>query len=192
MDKPKVPAREDLLWRQKQVTAGHANRRLLQSRQDAVGVQVRRYYTTCSSYCSCVCHRQRWANTPDFMHRALGQLFVDYAGIPLIRPTCNDKKCTRRSSPYLDLEYWFPTGLFWSQIFRVHYNYESSSGPQFQLTSLRRIPRDAPAMAFAISGNIDGLKDLFGRGLASPRDVDDSRGYSLLRVRRAQNSCASI
>lgn len=31
-------------------------------------------------------------------------------------------------------------------------------------------------------GNIEGLKDLFGRGLASPWDVSSTRGYTLSRV----------
>ncbi|KAH6618125.1 ankyrin repeat-containing domain protein [Chaetomium sp. MPI-SDFR-AT-0129] len=34
---------------------------------------------------------------------------------------------------------------------------------------------------FALKGNINGLKDLFLRGLGSPRDVSYSRGFSLLR-----------
>lgn len=34
---------------------------------------------------------------------------------------------------------------------------------------------------FALNGNIDGLKDLFKKGLASPQDVSTTRGYSVLR-----------
>ncbi|KAJ5951075.1 uncharacterized protein N7479_009488 [Penicillium vulpinum] len=33
----------------------------------------------------------------------------------------------------------------------------------------------------ALNGNIDGLKYLFSKGLASPRDVSTTRGYSVLR-----------
>lgn len=51
-----------------------------------------------------------------------------------------------------------------------------------QLKTLRRIPDSAEAITFAMNGNIEGLKSLFGRGLASPVDVSDTRGYSLLRV----------
>ena len=47
---------------------------------------------------------------------------------------------------------------------------------------LRRVPDSAACVNFALTGNIDGLKDLFKRGLASPKDVSSTRGYSILRV----------
>ncbi len=56
------------------------------------------------------------------------------------------------------------------------------AGPQLQLATQRRVADSAQSIAFALTGNIDGLKDLFSRGLASPRDVSDSRGFSLMRV----------
>jgi hypothetical protein len=60
--------------------------------------------------------------------------------------------------------------------------YQAHLGPHFQISTLRRIPEDAPAVAFALGGKIDELKDLFSHGLASPRDVSDKTAYSLLRV----------
>lgn len=157
----------------------------LKPRGDTVAVQLRRYNTSCHPGCACVCHTQSWASTPSLFSRVLGQLFVDYSGVPIMRPKCNDRRCSKRSDAYLELEYWFPSGLFWSQIIRFHYTYQTHLGPQFQLSSLRRIPDSAPAITFASSGNIEGLKDLFRRGLASPRDVSETRGYSLLRVSRS-------
>ncbi len=50
------------------------------------------------------------------------------------------------------------------------------------LSTLRRVPDSAQSVNFALNGNIEGLKDLFIRGLASPRDVSTTRGYSVLRV----------
>jgi hypothetical protein len=47
---------------------------------------------------------------------------------------------------------------------------------------MRRIPDNAAAVSYAISGNIDKMKDLFSRGLASPHDVSDTRAYTPLRV----------
>lgn len=154
----------------------------LKPRQDAVGVQLRRYNTACTAECPCVCHKPDWGGTPTMLRRILGQLFVDYAGLPIMRPQCDNKRCQKRTGAYLDFEYWFPTGVFWSQIIRIHCAYQAHLGPQFQLSTLRRVPDNAPAVLFASSGNIEGLKDLFQRGLASPRDVSETRGYSLLRV----------
>ncbi|KAI1680253.1 Ankyrin repeat protein [Pyrenophora tritici-repentis] len=42
--------------------------------------------------------------------------------------------------------------------------------PQLQLWTQREVPDTARSIWFAINGNIDGLKYLFRRGLASPRD----------------------
>lgn len=55
-------------------------------------------------------------------------------------------------------------------------------GPQFQLPTQTKVPDTAQSIWFAISGDIDGLKNLFRQGLASPRDVSYSRGFSLMRV----------
>lgn len=55
-------------------------------------------------------------------------------------------------------------------------------GPQLQLAPPRRVSDRAQSIAFAMAGNIDGLKSLFSSGLASPRDESHTRCYSLLRV----------
>jgi hypothetical protein len=80
------------------------------------------------------------------------------------------------------MEYWFPLGFVWSQIVHLQISYLQNAGPQMQLNFLRRVPDSATCIDFALFGNIDGLKDLFARGLASPRDVSSTRGYSVLRV----------
>ena len=59
--------------------------------------------------------------------------------------------------------------------------YQPHIGPQFELSTLRRVPDSAQCVNFALKGNIDGLKYLFKKGLASPRDVSTTRGYSVLR-----------
>ncbi|KAI9766861.1 MAG: hypothetical protein M1839_004748 [Geoglossum umbratile] len=51
----------------------------------------------------------------------------------------------------------------------------------FQLDTLRRVSDTAQCVNFALNGNIEGLKYLFSHGLAPPRDVSTTRGYSLLR-----------
>ena len=40
----------------------------------------------------------------------------------------------------------------------------------------------AQSISFALKGNIASLKYPFNQGLASPIDVSDSRGFSLMRV----------
>lgn len=60
-------------------------------------------------------------------------------------------------------------------------SYYHQAGPSLQLDILRIIPDNSQCINFAVNGNIDGLRFLFARGLASPRDVSSTRGYSLLR-----------
>ncbi|MCJ1379040.1 hypothetical protein MMC17_002139 [Xylographa soralifera] len=53
-------------------------------------------------------------------------------------------------------------------------------GPQLQLPTQIKVSDTAQSIRFAMEGDIDGLKYLFSRGLASPRDVSNSRGFSLI------------
>ena len=147
----------------------------------AIGVRVSQY-SVCRPGCPCVCHRSSRSATPGLLDRVVGQMFVGYAGLPLIGTKCNISSCEKSQSPAVSFEYWFPIGFVWSQILQLKVSYEPNIGPQFQLKSLRRVPDTAQCVHFALNGNIEGLKGLFRRGLASPRDVSNTRGYSVLRV----------
>jgi hypothetical protein len=155
-----------------------------QPRMDAIGVRIRRYNAACRPDCACMCHRPSRSSTPGFLNSLLGQLFINYSQFLMFRSGCDSQQCSKPSTPCIELEYWFPRGVFWSQILRVHYAYQAHLGPQFQLSTLRRIPGDAPANLFVLAGNVEKMQDLFSRGLASPCDVSETRGYSLLRVSR--------
>lgn len=152
------------------------------ARSEGVRVRLNQYASTCQFDCRCSCHTSKRSSTPAIVDRVLGQLFVGYAGIPLVNDKCDASECEKSQIPYVNLEYWFPLGIFWSQIVRLQVGYQSHLGPQVSLSMLRRIPDSAPCVNFALTGNIDGLKDLFKRGLASPKDVSSTRGYSVLRV----------
>ncbi|KAI1113891.1 ankyrin repeat-containing domain protein [Nemania sp. NC0429] len=82
----------------------------------------------------------------------------------ILSPKCNDSGCSRAQHPHLQTEYRFAPGVFWSQIIRLQASYQATE-----------------AVTFAMNGNTEGLNSLFVRGLASPADVSDTRGYSLLR-----------
>ncbi|KAL9101172.1 MAG: hypothetical protein Q9163_003550 [Psora crenata] len=145
-----------------------------------IGIRVAQY-NACRSGCPCNCHVQARSSTPGLIDRVFGKIFVGYAGLPLLSPKCNTTSCEKAQAAHISLEYWFPLGFVWSQIVRFRLTYESNVGPHFELSSLRRVPDSAQCVNFALNGDIDGLKDLFRRGLASPRDVSTTRGYSVLR-----------
>ncbi|KAH7310568.1 ankyrin repeat-containing domain protein [Stachybotrys elegans] len=135
----------------------------------------------CPRACPCQCHSTQRSNTPGVLSRVLGQLFVGYSGIPFATPPCNRESCKQQTAPRVQAEYWFPAHVFWSKIFLLEATYQAATGPSLQLRSYRHVPDSAPAINYTVNGNIDALKMLFSRGLASPNDVSNTRGYSLLR-----------
>jgi hypothetical protein len=149
--------------------------------QRGLGVRVTPYTVACQSDCSCDCHLQQKSTTPAPLNRVLGQLFIGYAGLSLLSPKCNTDACQKSQSSRITLEYWFPLGFFSSTIVRMQAGYQHNTGMLFQLDTLRRVSDTAQCVNFALNGNIEGLKYLFSHGLASPRDVSTTRGYSLLR-----------
>ena len=167
--KPRKPLRRETQHSQSTSTEG-------------VGVSVNQY-NACQTGCPCECHIGLRSATPRMVDRVLGRIFIGYTGLPGVSHKCNIESCVKAQSPQMSLEYWFPLGFLWSQIVRLRLTYEPSMGPNLELSMLRRVSDSAQCITFALDGNIDGLKDLFRRGLASPRDVSSTRGYSVLRVR---------
>lgn len=145
-----------------------------------IGMRVTRY-AACARGCPCRCHIQTRSSTPGMVDRVFGQMFVGYAGLPLISAKCDTDTCEKHQAAHISVEYWFPIGFVWSKILRLQLTYQPNIGPQFELSTLRRVPDSAQCVNFALTGNINGLKDLFKRGLASPVDVSTTRGYSILR-----------
>lgn len=136
----------------------------------------------CRPDCNCSCHSEYNSKTPGYLDRIMGRLFLGYSGFPSLVTSCDLTICQRSQSPSVSAEYWFPLGFCWSQIVRFELGYQAQLGPQFGLTTLRRVPDSALCVKFALEGDIDGLKKLFQHGMASSKDVSSTRGYSLLRV----------
>ena len=139
-------------------------------------------YGVCWPGCPCRCHVPTKSSTPGLVDRDFGQLFVGYAGLPLVDAKCDADSCEKNQAGQVSVEYWFPLGCVWSKIVRFQTTYQSHIGPHFELSTLRRVPDSAQCVNFALNGNINGLKDLFKKGLASPRDVSTTKGYSVLRL----------
>jgi len=150
-------------------------------RSDGFSVRVVPFATTCRTGCACVCHSQQKAASPKILNRVLGQLFVGYTGLPYLSPNCDNAVCAKSRASKVSIEYWFPWGMLSSTIVRLQAGYQPNTGTLFQLQTLRSVPDGAECVNFALNGNIEGLKYLFGKGLASPRDVSPTRGYTLLR-----------
>ncbi|KAH7309753.1 ankyrin repeat-containing domain protein [Stachybotrys elegans] len=93
--------------------------------------------------------------SPSLLDSILGRIFIGYSGLPALSPNCDNNDCRGPPAKQVSVEYWFPASI-WSAILRVHIGFALSGGPSLHLETLRN-------------------------GLASPRDVSDTRGYTLLR-----------
>ena len=135
---------------------------------EGVAINVSQYASACQTTCVCSCHRQTKALMPAFLNHVLGHLFMGTAGVPILSTKCDYHACKSTSVPRFSVEYWFPLGVFWSQVVQLQVGYNASMGPRFSLRSLRGVPDSAHCVHYAMDGNIEGLKNLFARGLASP------------------------
>lgn len=142
---------------------------------ETIGVRVTQH-APCVQACPCKCHIQQRTSTPGLVDGVFGQVFVGYAGLPILSGKCDSRICETTQAAQVNVEYWFPLGFVWSKIIRLQLNYQPNIGPRFELSTLRRVPDSAQCVNVAMTGNIDGLKDLFKRGLASPQDVSTMRG----------------
>lgn len=150
-------------------------------RSEGIGVRVAPFIVTCGPKCICACHREKKSATPAFLDQVVGRLFVGYSGIPAFSPRCTLDTCQKSRASQVSLEYWFPIGFWSSTIVRMQVGYQPNVGSLLQLDTLRRVPDTAQCVNFALNGDIEGLKYLFTHGLASPRDISTTRGYSVLR-----------
>jgi hypothetical protein len=136
---------------------------------------------TCEPDCACKCHSTRELRSTSLMEPVVGQLFVGYVGQPRLRKVCSHARCKRTSTTTFSIEYFFPM-WFLARIVMLVLSYQRGTGLQMQLRTLRYVPDSSQSITYVLSGNIEGLKSLFTRGLASPNDVSQRRNYSLLRV----------
>ncbi|RAH66010.1 uncharacterized protein BO66DRAFT_192920 [Aspergillus aculeatinus CBS 121060] len=150
------------------------------SHQEMLRVQFSHSFS-CRS-CPCVCHRKQKARMtiPGVMESLFGKIFVGYTGLPVLKKRCDFRGCKDQQTPAVTMEYWLPW-WFMSMNLRFYLRDLAGQGPQLQLSTSRRVPDNAQSVIFAMQGNIEGLKYLFSEGLATPRDVSNSRGFTLVR-----------
>ena len=122
--------------------------------------------STCSDWCSCACHVRR-------SRSVLNTLFVGYSGLPFFTASCDQKACRRRSRSSLRFTFYFPS-WFLARAILANAAYSPNSGPEFLLRVPKIIPPRSDIFHFAETGNLQGIQDLFERGLASVHDIDMS------------------
>ena len=149
----------------------------------AVGIRTTQFpRTSCTPWCSCVCHRERRLRTPRMLENFIGSLFIGYSGLPVFRPPCNEKSCHLKAQPLTYVTYFFPR-WFVSRMLSFMMTITPLAGPVISLKVQRTVPGNADIFTYAKLGDVDNIRRLLENGLASPHDVHSESGITPLHVR---------
>ncbi|KAI9873434.1 MAG: hypothetical protein M1830_000415 [Pleopsidium flavum] len=106
-------------------------------------------------WCQCRCHRQRNLRSPILLSRLIGSLSVQVGGALKCSPqTFEGRKCQQ-----------------FCQHWRLPTVQVKLEGPRFSLTLPRVVSSYSSIFRYAFIGDINGIRELFREGLASPYDV---------------------
>ena len=135
----------------------------------------------CTANCRCACHRAHTLGWPTIFRKITGVLFVGYSGTPSLgRWKCSVQDCISRPA---SREYVYYTSPLWFLAKAIILTLESgfAGTVTMSLTVTRVVSSGSDIFRFARLNDVDGLKYLFSKGLASPKDIDQD-GYDVLSV----------
>ena len=119
--------------------------------------------------------------SPLKLQDALGILSVGYSGCPIQTfQRCTELSCVSISTFKVYVHYVFPA-WFLSKALTTALNGIEGGTINAALTVRRIVPRGADIFRLVQIGDVDGIKELFRSGLASPNDSEPT-GFTLLRV----------
>ena len=94
----------------------------------------------CTNQCRCDCHRIHTLQSPSFLNRLLGKLFIGYSGCPAgLVPPCSDASCGSRLSSYTQVIYVFPS-WFCTKVLTLLFETSPLGDPSFTLVVYRGVP----------------------------------------------------
>lgn len=144
-------------------------------------VCVKSSYCLFGGYTSCLCHCHRRGShlrSPKMLDRLLGTLFASYVGRPRGMNACLEG-CHHQGGSRLRITHFFPHWFFMGKFTAV----VSRNLHECLHTSVmisRQISPKSSVFQLCRAGDLEGLKDLFTRELASPFDVSAQTGSSVL------------
>ncbi|KAJ8119957.1 hypothetical protein O1611_g10492 [Lasiodiplodia mahajangana] len=144
----------------------------------------------CIDSCICGCHHALRIRTPEVIRNAVGVLFIELALLSVFF-SCRQRTCRHRSQRLLRFTYYFPQWLLMRMICVTLY----APDPQAWNVSCktpRRVSEDAAVFECARSGDIDGVRSLFDRGMASVYDIGITTGACAITVNSSNQATADI
>lgn len=152
----------------------------------------------CERFCRCQCHATTHLNMPRTLAETVGRLFLSYTGTPaLSRRSCNFPDCGQTGNTALRLHYYFPR-WFILRALSVSGEWGAISGARASWAI--RIPRpvgvESSIWRYVDTGNVSLIQHMFSTGAASPFDIGDNDGRTLLHVSapaaRFRGQCCNI
>jgi len=140
-----------------------------------------RVTSPCPQLCSCICHKLSRIRFPRILIPLTGFLSITVSGLYMGYDPCNETTCLRRSIPRAELFYRFPPWLL-ARVLHLFVGILPREGPAASLRITRVVADDAEIMNLAKAGDVEGVRSLFQRRLASPNDVNSSCEVPILSV----------
>ena len=137
---------------------------------------------SCSTFCRCSCHLTQWLESPKSLRSVLGLAFLGYNGLPTRFHPCNVRSCRRHKRKFSAQFTWYFPPWFVHLALVAFFNMSPASGPEFLLRVPCVVQPTSLIFEYVQSGNLQGIKNLYTDGLASPYDVCGVQGYTLLHV----------
>lgn len=134
----------------------------------------------CNGSCTCCCHPKRRIQFTETLSSLTGSMCLSYVGGQISR-SCDQSSCKRKLHTTFKLTYYFPR-WFLIKVVSVLLSFDPAGSPNMSMQMPCIRPDTSRIFHLATAGDIEGMKLMFERGLASPNDVSDTFGYSVLHV----------
>ena len=146
----------------------------------------------CSPNCKCDCHTTHTLRSPAIVDHVFGSLFVGYSGYPITGnfQECTEISCLSQRTFRAHVLYIFPS-WFLTRAVVLGLTTQSLSEISISLNVYRVVPSGSEIFRLAWLDDVDGLKELFRKGLASPNDVCPGSVNALtVRISHLQVLCS--
>ena len=139
-------------------------------------VYARKSTAQCKDWCSCACHKKHVLKIKD--PSTIGSFSLAYSGLPWVTASCDEKSCRSRSVPSIAVTFQFPNWV-WRRHLLSSFSYTPIRGPDLNLRLPRVVDWSSKLWGYGITGDLQGVQELYSLGMASPWDVN-ALGGSLL------------
>lgn len=136
----------------------------------------------CDVWCDCKCHTHVRTQTPDKLQSIFGTLFIGYAGLPALTPSCSNTRCRRGADGYLQVNYYFPQ-WFLGRIVSTAMKFQDSVFPKVRMRVLHTRNTFEGIFMNSFDNDADAVEHQLRNGQASVFDATEDSGHSPLHVR---------